>query len=43
MGEKADTLQPFHQDRITSRILGEGDVLPNALERKRNALDPKLK
>ncbi len=27
MGEKADALEPFHPDRLASRILGMGDVL----------------
>jgi len=27
MGEKVDALEPFHPDRIASRILGMGDVL----------------
>ncbi|MGB5442875.1 MAG: signal recognition particle protein [Gammaproteobacteria bacterium] len=27
VGEKTDALEPFHPDRITSRILGMGDVL----------------
>lgn len=27
MGEKADALEPFHPDRIASRILGMGDML----------------
>ena len=27
MGEKTDALEPFHPDRIASRILGMGDVL----------------
>jgi signal recognition particle subunit SRP54 len=27
VGEKSDALEPFHPDRITSRILGMGDVL----------------
>jgi signal recognition particle subunit SRP54 len=27
VGEKADALEPFHPDRIASRILGMGDVL----------------
>ena len=27
MGEKLDALEPFHQDRMASRILGMGDVL----------------
>ncbi len=26
-GEKTDALQPFHPDRIASRIIGMGDVL----------------
>ena len=27
MGEKLDQLEPFHPDRMASRILGMGDVL----------------
>src|SRR5690606_40017553 len=27
MGEKSDALEPFHPDRIASRIRGVGDVL----------------
>lgn len=27
MGEKLDTLEPFHPDRMASRILGMGDIL----------------
>ena len=27
MGEKLDALEPFHPDRMASRILGMGDVL----------------
>ncbi|GGO75091.1 signal recognition particle protein [Bowmanella pacifica] len=27
MGEKSDALEPFHPDRVASRILGMGDVL----------------
>src|SRR5690606_11287580 len=27
MGEKVDALEPFHPDRIASRILGMGDML----------------
>jgi signal recognition particle subunit SRP54 len=27
MGEKLDALEPFHPDRIVSRILGMGDVM----------------
>ncbi len=36
MGEKSDALEPFHPDRIASRILGMGDTLTliEELERK---------
>lgn len=36
MGEKTDALEPFHPDRIASRILGMGDVLSlvEEIERK---------
>ena len=27
VGEKVDALEPFHPDRVASRILGMGDVL----------------
>ena len=27
MGEKTEALEPFHPDRVASRILGMGDVL----------------
>ncbi len=27
MGEKLDDIEPFHPDRMASRILGMGDVL----------------
>jgi signal recognition particle subunit SRP54 len=27
VGEKVDALEPFHPDRIVSRLLGMGDVL----------------
>ncbi len=27
MGEKLDALEPFHPDRMASRILGMGDIL----------------
>src|SRR5205085_12692294 len=27
MGEKTDALEPFHPDRLASRILGMGDIL----------------
>lgn len=35
MGEKADALEPFHPDRIASRILGMGDVLSLVEEAER--------
>lgn len=36
MGEKLDALEPFHPDRIASRILGMGDVLSLVEEAQRN-------
>src|SRR3990167_1625885 len=36
MGEKVDALEPFHPDRIASRILGMGDVLTLVEEAERN-------
>ncbi len=50
MGEKLDDLEPFHPDRMASRILGMGDVL-SLIEKaqetmdmeKAKALDAKLK
>ena len=36
MGEKTDALEPFHPDRIASRILGMGDVLSLIEEMDRN-------
>ena len=38
MGEKTDALEPFHPDRIASRILGMGDVL-SLIEQAENTLD----
>ncbi|MEM9533258.1 MAG: signal recognition particle protein [Pseudomonadota bacterium] len=35
VGEKTDALQPFHPDRIASRILGMGDVLSLVEEAQR--------
>ncbi|NND45145.1 MAG: signal recognition particle protein [Xanthomonadales bacterium] len=35
-GEKTDALQPFHPDRVASRILGMGDVLSLVEEVQRN-------
>ena len=36
MGEKTDALEPFHPDRIASRILGMGDVLTLIEDAERN-------
>ncbi|MHB9095625.1 MAG: signal recognition particle protein, partial [Eubacteriales bacterium] len=38
MGEKLDALEPFHPDRIASRILGMGDVL-SLIEKAQTAVD----
>ena len=38
MGEKTDALEPFHPDRIASRILGMGDVL-SLIEQAEHKLD----
>lgn len=38
MGEKLDALEPFHPDRMASRILGMGDVL-TLIEKAQAALD----
>lgn len=38
MGEKTDALEPFHPDRIASRILGMGDVL-SLIEEAQQKLD----
>ncbi|MCK5881404.1 MAG: signal recognition particle protein, partial [Sinobacterium sp.] len=40
MGEKVDALEPFHADRIASRILGMGDVL-TLIEEAERKLDKK--
>ncbi len=39
-GEKLDALEPFHPDRVASRILGMGDVL-SLVEKAREAVDEK--
>ena len=36
MGEKLDALEPFHPDRVASRILGMGDVVSLVEEAQRN-------
>ncbi|CAK0764557.1 signal recognition particle protein component [Gammaproteobacteria bacterium] len=36
VGEKTDALEPFHPDRVASRILGMGDVLTLIEEASRN-------
>ncbi|MBX6394768.1 MAG: signal recognition particle protein [Alicyclobacillaceae bacterium] len=38
MGEKIDALEPFHPDRMASRILGMGDVL-TLIEKAQEAVD----
>jgi signal recognition particle subunit SRP54 len=38
MGEKTDALEPFHPDRLASRILGMGDVL-SLVEKAQAAVD----
>lgn len=38
VGEKLDALEPFHPDRMASRILGMGDVL-SLIERAQRAVD----
>jgi signal recognition particle subunit SRP54 len=40
IGEKYDALEPFHPDRIVSRILGMGDIL-SLIERAEEKLDRK--
>jgi signal recognition particle subunit SRP54 len=40
MGEKAEALEPFHPDRMASRILGQGDVL-SLIEKVEKAYDQK--
>lgn len=38
MGEKLDALEPFHPDRMASRILGMGDVM-SLIEKAQQAVD----
>ncbi len=40
MGEKMEDLEPFHPDRMASRILGMGDVL-SLIEKAQEAIDEK--
>ncbi len=40
IGEKLDDLEPFHPDRMASRILGMGDVL-SLIEKAKNTVDEK--
>ncbi len=40
VGEKTDALEPFHPDRIASRILGMGDVL-SLIEQAQHSIDQK--
>lgn len=41
VGEKLDALEPFHPERMASRILGMGDVL-SLIERVEQAMDERL-
>ena len=41
IGEKLEDIEPFHPDRMASRILGMGDVL-SLIERAQDAADEKL-
>lgn len=43
MGEKLDALEPFHPDRMASRILGMGDVLSLVEDAERNVDHKKAK
>src|SRR4029434_809343 len=40
VGEKYDALEPFHPDRIVSRILGMGDIL-SLIEKAEQQIDKK--
>lgn len=40
VGEKLDALEPFHPDRMASRILGMGDVL-SLIEEAQRQVDHK--
>ena len=40
MGEKYDALEPFHPDRIVSRILGMGDIM-SLIEKAESQIDKK--
>ena len=40
IGEKLDDLEPFHPDRMASRILGMGDVL-TLIEKAQTQIDEK--
>jgi signal recognition particle subunit SRP54 len=40
IGEKYDALEPFHPDRIVSRILGMGDIL-SLIEKAESSIDKK--
>ena len=40
MGEKLDQLEPFHPDRMASRILGMGDIL-SLIEKAQSSIDEK--
>lgn len=40
IGEKLDDIEPFHPDRMASRILGMGDVL-TLIDKAKNTIDEK--
>src|SRR6185312_16802124 len=40
VGERSDALEPFHPDRVASRILGMGDVL-SLIDRVQESIDQK--
>jgi len=40
VGEKLDALEPFHPDRMASRILGMGDIL-SLIEKAQTTIDEK--
>ena len=40
IGEKIDAIEPFHPDRMASRILGMGDVL-TLIDKAKSAIDEK--
>ena len=43
MGEKMDALEPFHPERMASRILGMGDVMSLIEKAQENVDEDKAK